>query len=317
MADVLGSYVAMKKRAGSALARKNQKVIIGPWIHTTEMGSVAGDMDFGTASTGTAADVAGMHIRWFDHWLKGINNGVTEEPPVRIFVLGANTWRNENEWPLARTAYTNYYFHSAGKANSCLGDGALDTQPPTDEPADTYLYNPRDPVPTKPRGDLSVIMGAYDRHEIETRQDILIYSTPPLEHDLEVTGPLTVKLCAATSAADTDFTGTLCDVYPDGRVYNLIDGIVRAKYRHSEWKPEPIRPGSIYEYTLDLGAISNVFKAGHCIRLEISSSNFPRWDRNLNTGHKLGQDAEIEVALQRIIHNTQYPSHIILPVIPS
>jgi putative CocE/NonD family hydrolase len=318
VSDVLASYLGMKKRAGSPLARKNQKVIIGPWVHTTEMGSIAGEMDFGTTSSGAAADVAGMHIRWFDRWLKGIDNGITEEPPVRIFVMGSNIWRNENEWPLARTMFTNYYFHSDGKANSCSGDGTLGIQPPVEEPNDTFLYNPRNPVPTKRDGaGLSVIMGAYDRQKIETRQDILVYTTPPLENDLEVTGPIVVKLYAATSADDTDFTGILCDVYPDGRSYNIIDGIVRAKYRHSEWKPEPIRPGSIYEYSLDLATTSIVFKAGHCIRLEISSSNFPRWDRNLNTGHKLGQDAQIEAALQKIFHNTQYPSHIVLPIIPA
>ena len=318
VSGVLASFTGMKKRAGSALARQNQKIIIGPWVHTTEMDSSAGELDFGTISTGSAADVAGMHLCWFDKWLKGEDNGIENEPPVRLFIMGANKWRDENEWPLARTQYTNYYFHSAGKANSNSGDGVLSTQPPAEEPADTFLYNPRDPVPTKLGGaGQSVIMGAYERREIENRQDVLVYTTPPLSHEIEVTGPVTVKLCAATSAADTDFTGVLCDVYPDGRVYNVLDGIVRAKYRYSEWKPEPIRPGSMYEYALDLTATSIVFKAGHRIRLEISSSNFPRWDRNLNTGHKLGQDAEMEAALQKIFHSAQYPSYITLPVIPA
>jgi putative CocE/NonD family hydrolase len=318
VADVLASYTGMKERGGSELARKNQKVIIGPWVHTTELPSLAGEIDFGVASTGAAADVTGMHLRWFDYWLKGIKNGIMDEPPVRIFVLGANVWRSENEWPLARTVYTKYYFHSGGKANSRYGDGTLSVMSPGDEPVDTYLYNPRDPAPTKPGGAGSgVIMGTYDHQETEKRPDILVYSSAPLEADLEVTGPITVMLYAATSAADTDFTGKLLDVFPDGRAYNLTDGIIRARYRHSEWKAEPIKPGKLYEYTLDMGTISNVFKAGHSIRVEISSSNFPKWDRNLNTGHKFGQDAEIEAAMQRIHHDRQYPSHILLPMIPA
>jgi putative CocE/NonD family hydrolase len=316
-ADVLASYTGMKERGGSEAARNNQRVIIGPWVHSTEMPSIAGDMDFGMASTGAAADITGLHLRWFDYWLKGIKNGVMDEPRVRIFVLGANTWRDENEWPLARTVYTKYYFHSRGKANSRLGNGALITESAGDEPVDSYLYNPRDPAPTKPGSAGSgVIMGAYDHQETERRKDILVYTSEPMEADLEVTGPVVVKLFASSSAVDTDFTGKLVDVYPDGQAYNLVDGIVRARYRHSEWKTELIKPGKIYEYSLDMGAISNVFKAGHRIRVEISSSSFPKWERNLNTGHEFGQDAEIEVALQKIYHDRQYPSHIVLPVIP-
>jgi uncharacterized protein len=314
---VLASYKGMTERGGSELARANQKIIIGPWVHSMELPSIAGDLDFGLASTGSSADITGMHLRWFDYWLKGIKNGVMDEPRVSIFVLGKNTWRNENEWPLARTVYTNFYFHSGGTANSRFGDGGLSTVPAGDEPIDSYLYNPRNPAPTKPGGAGStVIMGAYDHQEIEKRDDILVYTSAPLETDLEVTGPIAVKLYAASSAADTDFTGILVDVYPDGRAYNLVDGIIRARYRHSEWKAEPIKAGKVYEYLLNLGAVSNVFLAGHCIRVEISSSSFPKWERNLNTGREFGQDAEIEVAQQKIYHDRQYPSHILLPVIP-
>jgi uncharacterized protein len=314
---VLASYTGMMKRGGSEDARNNQKLILGPWIHSTEMSSIAGDMDFGVASTGGAADITGMHLRWFDHWLKGIKNGIMEEPRVRIFIMGKNIWRNENEWPLARTKFTRYYYHSGGNANSREGDGSLTTIVPGEEPVDSYLYNPRNPAPTKPglTGE-AVIMGAYDQQETEKRSDILVYSSEILPSDIEITGPIVIKLYAATTAADTDFTGKLVDVFPDGRAYNLVDGIVRARYRNSEWKAEPVQPGRIYEYSLDLEATSNVFKAGHRIRVEISSSSFPKWERNLNTGHDFARDTEIDAATQRIIHNRQYPSHIILPVIP-
>jgi putative CocE/NonD family hydrolase len=310
---VLSNYVEMCKRSGNELARKNQKIIIGPWTHGNIMLSTAGELDFGSYSTGVAADVTGLHIQWFNHWLKNIDNGITEEPPVRIFVMGDNIWRNEDEWPLARTKYTNYYFHNSGRANSRSGDGFLSTQPPGEEETDVYLYDPRNPVPSMDvvNGD-----GARDQSDIEERPDVLVYTSAPMEKSVEVTGPIVVKLYAASSAVDTDFTGKLVDVWPNGKAYNLCEGIIRARYRASVTKAKLIQPSRVYEFSLDLGATSNVFKAGHSIRVEISSSNFPKWDRNLNTGHPIGQDAEIKVALQTVFHNRKYPSCIVLPVIP-
>jgi hypothetical protein len=259
-----------------------------------------------------------MHIRWFDYWLKGIKNGIMEEPPVRIFVMGDNVWRNENEWPLARTEYTPYYFHSGGQANSRSGDGILNTRKPVEEETDNFLYDPRNPVPTQAGAGRAIehVFEAHEQGAVEDRIDVLVYTTPVLESDVEVTGPVALKLFAASSAVDTDFTGKLVDVWPDGKAYNVVDGIVRARYRKSVSKPELIKPGTIYEYTIDMRYTSIVFKAGHSIRVEISSSNFARWDRNLNTGKPIGQDSEIKVALQTIFHDNQYPSCIILPVIP-
>jgi len=250
-------------------------------------------------------------LRWFDRWLKGIQNGVDEEPPVRVFVMGENIWRNENEWPLARTRYTPFYFHSGGKANSRHGDGCLASTGPADEPFDSYIYDPRNPVPTHEMG-----MGAYNQIEFENRNDMLVYTSAPLESALEVTGPVEIKLYAASSAEDTDFSGKLVDVWPDGKAYNIAEGILRAGYRESGTQFKPIIPDSIYEYSISLGCTSNVFKPGHRVRVEISSSNFPKWERNLNTGHPLGQDAEIKLAMQTVFHDQRYPSHIILPVIP-
>jgi len=269
------------------------------------------------ASSGTAIDVCGTHIRWFDYWLKGTNNGIMNEPPVRIFVMGENVWRSENEWPLARTKYTKFYFHSDGAANSCSGDGKLTIDPPGEEKLDAYCYDPANPVPAKP-GIIGpeIIMGAFDYQEIEKREDILVYTSEVLKSDIEVTGSVRIILYAASSAVDTDFTGRLVDVWPDGRAYNMADGIIRVAYRKSEWVAQPIIPGEIYEYSIDLGSTSNVFKTGHRMLVEISSSCFPKWDRNLNTGHHIGQDAEMKVASQRVFHDRDNPSHILLPLIP-
>jgi putative CocE/NonD family hydrolase len=315
-ADVLESYIKMKKNGGSLLARSNQKVIIGPWIHTTEQASVSGELDFGAAATGSAVGVNQLHIRWFDRWLKGIDNGITAEPPLRLFVMGANVWRDEEDWPLPDTSYTRYYFHGNGHANTRHGDGSLNTLLPGDEPADIYLYDPRNPTPTR-GGRLGAyfLQGAFDQQEIEARADVLVYTSHILEEDTEVTGPIEIELWASSSAVDTDFTGKLVDVWPDGKAYNLVDSVVRARYRESEYEAIPIKPGRIYRYSFSLGATSNVFKAGHMIRVQISSSNFPKWDRNPNTGHPIGQDASVKAAMQTIYHDKKHPSHIVLSVI--
>lgn len=317
---VLKDYIVMKEKGASEFVRKNQKLLIGPWVHVGTSG-IVGDLDFGSLASGSSIDFLGMQIRWFDYWLKGINNSIMEEPPVRIFVMGENVWRDENEWPLARTKYTKYYFHSNGHANSRYGDGILSTEICGEEEPDIYLYDPRNPVPTKigkSGSDFIVnIFGAHDQQDIEDRTDVLVYTTPVLESDIEVTGPITVKLYAASSAVDTDFTGKLIDVWPDGKAYNVVDGVIRARYRDSISKPQLIKPNQIYEYLINLRNTSNVFRAGHRIRVEISSSSFPKWDRNLNTGHPIGLDSEIKVAVQTIYHNKQYSSYILLPVIPA
>jgi putative CocE/NonD family hydrolase len=315
---VLANYRGIKERGASELARRNQKLLVGPWVSVGGPG-VVGELDYGPSASGSAIDLTRIHLRWFDYWLKGIDNGIMDEPPVRIFVMGDNLWRDENEWPLARTRYAKYYFHSAGHANGRSGDGVLSAEPPAEEEPDIYLYNPRNPVPTQPVLGTTFVLTIFEPHDqqdTEKRTDILVYTTPVLEADIEVTGPIVVKLYASSSAVDTDFTGKLVDVWPDGRAYNVVDGIIRARYRKSISKPELIKPDKVYEYTIDLRSTSMVFKAGHMIRVEISSSNFPKWDRNLNTGHPIGQDAEIKVALQTIFHSQQYPSHIVLPVIP-
>jgi len=307
---VLDSFRAIKER-GDSEGVVSQKLVIGPWIHSSDMLNLVGQLDFGQVASGAVVDVSGMHLRWFDHWLKGIDNGVQNEPPVLIFVMGDNKWRVENEWPLARTRFTKYYFHSGGRANSRMGDGLLNLLTPSEELNDNFLYDPRNPVPSNELG-----MGAFDQQEVETRSDILVYTSELLETDLEVTGPVRMVLYASTSAVDTDFSAKLVDVYPGGRAFNVAEGIVRARYLRSLTEAVPVEPDKTYEYTIDLGGVSNVFKAGHRIRVEVSSSNFPKWDRNLNTGHLLGQDREIKLAAQTVYHQKLNPSHILLPIIP-
>jgi putative CocE/NonD family hydrolase len=307
------------RQHGRTPEARQSKLICGPWPHGLSVSTRCGEVDFGA---GSMVDLDGMELRWFDHWLKGIDNGVTEEAPLRLFVMGINQWRDEREWPLARTQWQDWYLHSGGRANTLLGDGALDTQAPgADETPDQFIYDPDYPVPSNGGCNCCsphiVPWGAYDQREVEMRSDVLCYTSAPLAADLEVTGPITLTLYAATDGPDTDWTAKLVDVAPNGFAMNLCDGIVRARYRAGRTAPSLLEPGKVYEYEIDLWVTSNVFRAGHRLRLEISSSNFPRFDRNLNTGHEHGMDAERRQAAQSVRHDRAYPSHLRLPMIPA
>jgi putative CocE/NonD family hydrolase len=237
-----------------------------------------------------------------------------------IFVMGIDEWHTEDDWPLPDTQYRPYYLHSAGRANTLRGDGTLSTDLPGDEPPDVYLYNPLRPVPTVggqvllPGGNA---MGPRDQREVEVRDDVLVYSTPALDRPIEVTGPIGLCLFVASSAPDTDFTGKLMDVYPDGRTIILTEGILRARYRNSFTEPEFLEPEKIYELRLNLWATANVFLPGHRIRLEVSSSNFPRFDRNSNTGGDIISETtdQYRPAINRIFHDAAHPSRLNLPII--
>ncbi|WP_026573966.1 CocE/NonD family hydrolase [Bacillus sp. UNC438CL73TsuS30] len=300
---------------------KHQKLIVGPWGHGY-FASIQGECSFGVHASGDWIDLGGnitdLHIRWFNHWLKGIDIGLEAEPPVKIFVMGINEWRDEWEWPLARTQYTNFYLHSSGKANTKNGDGELSLMCPVDEAFDSYLYDPKNPVPTKGGSTLfagPLTMGPFDQREIEEREDVLVYSTEPLTEAIEVTGQVKVKLWASTDAKDTDFTAKLVDTAPDGKALILTEGIVNAKYRNG-FQPEKELTGGVVEYEIDLWATSNVFLQGHRITLEISSSSSPHYLPNPNTGKSLVESKQTRTAKQTIFHNEQYPSKLILPVVP-
>ena len=319
----LHAFAGIREYGQTEHTRAAQKLLIGPWSHlyvyTAPTTGMTGEIDFGPEA---AIQLHDIEQRWFDYWLKGIETGISHESPVLLFVMGENVWREENEWPLARTRFTPYYLHSGGSANTLRGDGTLSEVPPQQEPPDSYVYDPHDPVPTRGGNSclnpLTSLVGVYDQREVEARQDVLVYTSKPLAQDLEVTGPVVVKLYAASTAPDTDFTAKLVDVRPDGYAQNLQSGIVRARYRRSQTNPTPLTPGEVTEFTIDLWATSQVFKAGHCIRVEISSSNFPLWDRNPNTGGPvaLATAAALQTAKQTIFHDARYPSHILLPIIP-
>ena len=311
------NFNGLRQQGGSSDARRS-KVIVGPWTHLLSVSQQVGDIDFGTHSL---ANLEAMEMRWFDHWLKGTNNGIVDEPPVRIFVMGINRWRDEHEWPLARTDWQRWYMHSAGKANSLQGDGQLNPELPGDEPSDHFVYNPHIPVQTLGGATCCnpelVPWGPRDQRPAEARSDVLRYTSNPLPTNTEITGPIMVVLYAITDARDTDWTAKLVDVWPSGYAMNLCDGIIRARFREGFGNPTLLTPNKIYKYEIDLAVTSMMFGAGHRIRVEISSSNFPRFDRNLNTGASIATGTEIRVARQEVKHSRAHPSHIILPVIPT
>ena len=307
----LRNFSAMRA-AGATPAARQSKLLIGPWSHVN-YGQVVGDVDFGftaqLALMNLQTDMTGLTQCWFDNWLKGIDNGVTGEPPIKLFVLGENVWRDEHEWPLARAQNTPFYLR---------GGGNLSTEPTVDEPPDQYTYDPADPTPTFGGSLLMHPLygpGAKDQRPIEARADVLSYTTTPLAHDTEVTGPIAVTLWAASDAPDTDFVARLVDMHPDGFAQPLADGIIRARYRNGS-APELLEPGRPYEFTIDLWATANVFRAGHRIRVDIASASFPRWNRNPNTGAPFAVDADMRPARQTILHDAAHPSRIVLPIVP-
>ncbi len=301
----LNNFMRMTASDINPEIRAKQKLLMGPWVHGSESRKT-GDVDFGEDA---ALDTRELELRWFDSQLKGIDNGIMQEPPIRIFVMGKNVWRYENEWPPARANYREYYFHSNGNANTLAGDGTLDTNVKKNETPDTFVYDPENPVITPGRDE------PIDQQEVEARKDVLIYSTGLLKKSIEVTGPVKVVLYASSSAINTDFTAKLVDVYPDGKAIRLCEGIIRASFRNPEAPPSAIQPNKVYKYNISLWSTSNLFKEGHQILVEISSSNFPRFDRNLNTGIIPAIDTTFVKATQTIYHSKEYPSCIILPVI--
>jgi putative CocE/NonD family hydrolase len=313
----LENFTSLQARAGSKQARQNQKLVVGPWYHMPWHQQVGG-YDFGDEAR-NCTDA--LQVLWLDKHLRGESNQLDQEPPVALFVMGENKWRFENEWPLRRAKATKFFFHSAGRANSLNGDGRLDQATPGDEAPDTFVYDPRNPVQSIGGHSCCVNtltpMGAFDQRPQELRNEVLVYTTEALTRDIEVVGTVTVTLYAASTAVDTDFTAKLVDVHPCGEAINIGEGILRARFRESLEQPKLIEPDQVYEYNILVGSTANVFKAGHRIRVEISSSNFPTFDRNSNSGKSLTEatPADWFVATQSVFHDNRYPSHIVLPVV--
>lgn len=325
----LANFSGLRAHAGNERARKNQRLIVGPWTHARPTASTTaiGDVDFGPNA---GFDSEGLIVEWFRHWMSrgqslvkaGPDNSAADWPgaPVRIFVMGENRWRDEQEWPLARAVPTAFFLRSGGRANGLAGDGRLEREaaapaaPAADASADAYVYDPARPVPTGRFGAYSRM--PVDRREFQQRQDVLVYTSAPFAAPIEVTGPIEARLVVSTSATDTDFTAAVSDVFPDGTARALTDGILRLRYRDSKTTPALARPGVPYEISIDVGATSNVFLPGHRLRLEVSSSNFPRYDRNPNTGAPFATDARTVVARQTVFHDATHRSRLIVPVVP-
>lgn len=315
------NYVDSDLEAFALLQKRNPagRIVVGPWPHNMSVPFTT--MNFGP---GSVAPIRKLQLEWFDYWLKTPEKDRARkplsQPPARIFVMGANVWRDEQEWPLTRAKPTPFYLSSVKGANSLAGDGELRRRARRQAGADKFVYDPRGPVPTAGGAvccNYKVFpWGPMDQRPVEKRRDVLVYTSPHLRSDLEVTGPVKVVLNISTSARDTDFTAKLVDVYPDGRAINLCDGILRLRYRDSLERPALAEPGQVYTVVIDAGVTSNVFKAAHAIRLEISSSNFPRFDRNLNTGRAQADETEMRTASQTVYHGHTRPSCLVLPVIP-
>jgi putative CocE/NonD family hydrolase len=314
------NYLGMKEHGGSPAARR-PRIVIGPWQHIINRDQVAAGVDFGKQAI---IDWDGYILRWFDHHLKGVDNGVLKDPPVHVFVMGRNKWLAADDWPLPGTKFTKYYLHSGGKANGSAGDGTLSTEVPRDELPDTYVYDPHKPTPSAAFAN-GHIDGPRDISKSGKRPDVLVYQTPKFAEDVELVGPITMQLFAATDAADTDWMVRLSDVYPDGRALFLAEGVMRARHRNPKrngafnpYQLSQLKPNKSYGYQIDFWRpTGNVFAEGHCIRIEISSSYYPYYLRNPNSAEdNIGLVTKLQTAKQTIFHDTSRPSHVLLPVIP-
>jgi putative CocE/NonD family hydrolase len=313
----LRNYIGIKARGGSESARGGQHLLITIGGHAGD-GRRIGDIDFGTAAA--QYDEDNLTLGWYQYLFQGARNEFSGKR-VKIFVMGINQWREEDEWPLARALDIRYFLHSSKNAASLRGDGSLSPVASRSEPSDTYVYDPSNPVPTI-GGPLCcdrqhLPAGPRDQRPVETRDDVLIYTSSPFTEDTEVTGPVSLELFASSSALDTDFVAKLVDVSPGGFAKNLTEGITRVRYRNSEEKSEFMKPGQIYKLTIDLWSTSNVFIKGHALRLEVASSNFPRFDRNLNTGQIQASAEKYLLATNTVYHDAQHPSALILPIVRS
>jgi len=318
LGGTLRNYIGGKAHGANEAARTQQHLLIEIGGHAG-FGRRIGDVDFGPhAIENGYTDVI---LDWYDYLFKGIKNHYASDKPVTLFTMGVNEYRQEDDWPPPQAQSVKYFLHSSGKANSVRGNGSLSTSAPKSEPSDAYVYDPSNPAPTF-GGPLCcdekhMEPGPRDQRAVENRDDVVVYSIGPLTSDLEVTGPVTAMLYVKSSAVDTDFTAKLVDVAPDGFAKDLTEGILRMRYRDSQEHANLMNPGQVYEISVDMWGTSNVFLRGHSLRLEISSSNFPRFDRNLNTGEEIKSARHFVSATNTILHDNQHPSALVLPVMPA
>jgi uncharacterized protein len=312
LGGTLENFMRLRREGGSEAARAGQQLLVGPWAHGSTYGLFP-DHSFDVHGPGGALDFTERQLRFFDRHLRG-TVGEEGEPPVRLFVMGSNRWRDEDNWPLARARSSPWYLRA---------DGELAMEPPADEAPDDYVYDPRDPAPTiggatsLPPKLMKANSGPLDQRQLEARADVLVYTSAALARPLEVTGPLSATLHAATDATDTDFVVKLTEVWPDGRSLLLAEGVLRARYRGGFDRARPVEPGTVQTYRIDLVATANVFAAGNRIRVLVTSSSFPRFDPNTNSGNEFGTDtdADLRTARQTIFHDAGRLSHVLLPVV--
>ncbi len=311
----INGYVGMRNQGATQEARDGARLIIGPWGHGASQS--AGDFDFTPAAY---VDQFETELRFYDYYLKGIDNGLGDEKPVKLFYMGANQWRAEDDYPIPGTEYRNLYLSSEIGANSVRGDGILTFDEPSEIGSDSYRYDPANPVPTLGGNNCCgapTIAGPRDQRPLERREDVLVYTSDFLKEPLTIAGPVNLKLFAATDGPDTDWMIKLVDVYPDGTAKPISEGILRAKFHRGLDQLNLLTPDQVYEFDIELTGTANVFKPGHRIRVDITSSNFPQFDRNPNTGAPLGSSDEIRVAHQTIHHGGPRLSRIVLPVVQS
>lgn len=309
----LQNFANLTSPTRDATLRSGQQLIIGPWGHRINASTRMGDVEFGQSAV---IDLEAIQARWFERWLRGVDNGVEREKPVRIFVMGENKWREENEWPLARTRWTKFYLHSRGKANSRYGDGTLDTIPPGAEPADHFQYDPANPIPLITDAHFSQVGGPDDYQSVERRDDMLVFTTSPLTSPTEVCGPLSATIHASTSAKDTDWFTKILVVYPNGVARRLNDGAIRARYAKNPRQAAFIPPGTIESFSIDNWGTCILLNPGERIRLEVASSSFPKFDPNLNTGGSAADETRGVIANQSVYHDRAHASYVLLPLIP-
>jgi hypothetical protein len=324
--DGIGSKLNYLRMASHG--HPNQKLILGPWGHTPEAHRSIGEHDFGPDAI---VDLQRAYLRWFDYWLKGVDNGITKEPLVSLFVMGTNKWLHGPTYPLPQTKFEKWYLSSNGNANTSKGDGRLTREwPQADASTDRYTYDPGDPTPNpslyeeseeeekkvKSSEERKKEAKAYRENMAQSRRDILVYVSDPFDKPYTFAGPLSAVLYASTSARDTDWFVRLIEIDDEGESLPLAEGKIRARFHRSMKSPELLKPGKVYQYTLDLWQTGITIKAGHRLRVEIASASFPLFSRNLNTGGHNEKETRYVSAEQTIYHNRKYPSHILLPMIP-